>query len=92
MDKQIGPLKLHYHDYNLPALEDLALEIEAAHLAGRNIAAHCITRAELMLTLAALEQAGAKEGDRIEHAAIADEAAIEWMKRLGVIVVTSLIL
>ena len=88
VDKQIGPLKLHYHDHNLPALDGLALEIEAAHLAGRNIAAHCVTRAELMLTLAALEQAGAKEGDRIEHAAIADEAAIDWMKRLGVIVVT----
>jgi len=81
-------LKLHYHDHNLPALNALANEIKQAHAFGRNIAAHCVTRAELMLTLAAIEMAGAVAGDRIEHAAIADDAAIEWMKKLGVIVVT----
>lgn len=81
-------LKLHYHDHDLPSLEDLAQEIKNAHQAGRNIAAHCVTRAELMLTLAALEMAGPIYGDRIEHAAIADDAAIEWMTKLGVIVVT----
>jgi len=81
-------LKLHYHDHDLPPLERLANEISDAHQTGRNIAVHCVTRAELMLTLAALEMAGAMEGDRIEHAAIADKAAIDWMKRLGVIVVT----
>jgi len=81
-------LKLHYHDHNLPALDDLAREIKQAHGAGRNVAAHCVTRAELMLTLAAIEMAGPVYGDRIEHAAIADDAAIEWMTKLGVIVVT----
>jgi predicted amidohydrolase YtcJ len=81
-------LKLHYHDHDLPPLDALADEIKQAHLAGRNIAAHCVTRAELMLTLAALEMAGPVWGDRIEHAAIADNAAIAWMKKLGVIVVT----
>ncbi len=81
-------LKLHYHDHDLPSLDLLADEIEQAYHAGRNIAAHCVTRAELMLTLAAIEMAGAKPGGRIEHAAIADEAAIEWMKKLDLIVVT----
>jgi len=86
--KQSQHLKLHYHDHDLPALESLAQEIKQAHAVGRNIAAHCVTRAELMLTLAALDLAGPVYGDRIEHAAIADDAAIEWMKKLGVIVVT----
>ena len=81
-------LKLHYHDNDLPALDDLAAEIKQAHEKGRNVAAHCVTRAELMLTLAAIEMAGQIYGDRIEHAAIADDATIEWMKKLGVIVVT----
>ena len=81
-------LKLHYHDHDLPPLEALADEIKRTHLAGRNIAAHCVTRAELMLTLAALEMAGPVYGDRVEHAAIADDASIAWMKKLGVIVVT----
>lgn len=85
---QSSHLKLHYHDHNLPALDDLAREIKQAHEAGRNVAAHCVTRAELMLTLAAIEMAGPIYGDRIEHAAIADDAAIEWMTKLGVIVVT----
>ena len=81
-------LKLHYHDHDLPPLADLTREIGDAHDAGRAIASHCVTRAELMMTLAAIEEAGPMPGDRIEHAAIADEAAIDWMKRLGVIVVT----
>jgi len=83
-----GHLKLHYHDHDLPPLADLAREIGVAHDAGRPVAAHCVTRAELMMTLAAIEDAGPMSGDRIEHAAIADEAAIEWMQKLGVIVVT----
>lgn len=87
-DPIVGPLKLHYHDHNLPSLERLTAEIKAAHVAGRAVAAHCVTRAELMLTLAAIEEAGPLHGDRIEHAAIADAAAIEWMRGLGVIVVT----
>jgi len=81
-------LKLHYHDHDLPALDDLAAEMKRAYQAGRNVAAHCVTRAELMLILAAIEMAGPVYGDRIEHSAIADDAAITWMKRLGVIVVT----
>lgn len=87
-DTRVGPLKLHYHDYNLPSLEDLSAEIATSHVRERPIAAHCVTRAELMLTLAALEEAGTMQGDRIEHAAIADDAAIEWMTRLAVTVVT----
>jgi len=83
-----GHLKLHYHDHDLPALADLVCEIGTAHDAGRPVAAHCVTRAELMITLAAIEEVGPIKGDRIEHAAIADEAAIEWMQKLGVIVVT----
>lgn len=85
---QSSHLKLHYHDHDLPALDALADEIKRAHKAGRKIAAHCVTRAELMLTLAAIEMAGPVNGDRIEHAAIADDAAIEWMVKLDLIVVT----
>lgn len=86
--QQSKHLKLHYHDNDLPSLDSLAQEIGSAHKSGRNIAVHCVTRAELMLTLAAIEMVGPRAGDRIEHAAIADKAAIDWMKQLGVIVVT----
>ena len=84
----VGPVKFHYHDNDLPPLARLADEIKRTHAAGRNVAAHCVTDAEIMLFLAAMEEAGVQDGDRIEHAAISDNATIEWIKRLGLIVVT----
>ncbi len=84
----VGALKIHNHENALPALDELASVIADAHAHKRPVAIHAVTRAELMLSLAALEEAGIYAGDRIEHAAIADETAIAWMKKLGVIVVT----
>jgi len=81
-------LKIHYHEPDLPSLEVITNEIKLAHKNGRNIAAHCVTRSELMLILAALDEAGAVNGDRIEHAAITDSFLINWIKRLNLIVVT----
>ena len=84
----IGPLKIHNHDHDLPSLSDLADAIKRAHGHGRAVAVHCVTRAELMLSLAAIEEAEPFPGDRIEHAAIADPTAIEWIRRLDLTVVT----
>ncbi len=84
----IGPLKIHNHDHDLPPLSELTDTIERAHARGRAVAVHCVTRAELMLSLAAIEEAGPRHGDRIEHAAIADSTAIDWIKRLDLTVVT----
>lgn len=83
-----GAVKLHYHDHDLPDLDALAAEIARAHGAGRPVAAHCVTRAELLLTLAAIEMAGPHPGDRIEHAGVAPDEAVEWVARLGLTVVT----
>lgn len=83
-----GALKLHYHDHDLPSLDDLACEVAGAHAAGRPVAAHCVTLAELMLVLAAIEAAEAHPGDRIEHCGVAPPDAIEWIARLGLTVVT----
>jgi predicted amidohydrolase YtcJ len=85
---QRGAVKLHYHDHDLPDLDALTGEVARAHAAGRPVAVHCVTRAELFLTLAAIEMAGAHPGDRIEHASIAPGEAVEWIARLGVSVVT----
>lgn len=83
-----GAVKLHYHDHDLPALDALVAEIARAHAAGRPVAAHCVTRGELFLMLAALDMAGAHPGDRIEHAGLAPDEAVEWVARLGLTVVT----
>ena len=79
----------------LPSPDALRDLFERAHDAGRPVAVHCVTRAELVVTCAALEAAGvltgdrADRGDRIEHASVAPPELAEWMARLGVTVVTS---
>ena len=65
---QLGPVKLLFDERALPDLDSIADRINAARRLGRTVAAHCVTEAELVTYLAALEQAGgAQTGDRIEH-------------------------
>jgi predicted amidohydrolase YtcJ len=83
-----GALKLHLDDSALPDPDALADRISGAHAAGRAVAIHCVTRAEGVLAAAALAAAGARPGDRIEHAAVAPPELVELLARLGVTVVT----
>jgi predicted amidohydrolase YtcJ len=62
--------------------------IAGAHAEGRPIAIHCVTRSELVLAAAALDAAGVRAGDRIEHAAIAPPEAIAMLAGGPVAVVT----
>ncbi|WP_419826254.1 amidohydrolase family protein [Sphingomonas sp.] len=84
----IGPVKFHFHDHDLPPLDSLAAAINQAHAAGRAVAAHCVTRAELALYLAALEEAGARRGDRIEHGGVIPPEFIRIVADLGLTVVS----
>jgi predicted amidohydrolase YtcJ len=83
-----GPRKLHFHDYDLPPLEEVVAIIRRAHEAGRTVAVHCVTRVELAFTLAALAEAGAIPGDRIEHAGVCPPESQAEIARLGLAVVT----
>jgi predicted amidohydrolase YtcJ len=83
-----GPRKLLLDDATLPALDDLAATIVAAHGRGEPVAVHCVTRLQLVITLAALAQAGPHAGDRIEHAAVVPPELRAELRRLGVTVVT----
>jgi predicted amidohydrolase YtcJ len=85
---EVGPHKLVLDERALPRLDELAERIARAHGAGRAVAIHCVTRAELVLALAALEQAGTHAGDRIEHASVAPPELVAWIARLGAAVVT----
>ena len=49
---------------------------------------HCVTRAALILALAAWDVVGAEPGDRIEHGAVIPDEVIAGIARLGVTVVT----
>lgn len=84
----IGAHKIMLDEPALPNLTDLAQRIRAAHEEGRAVAFHAVTRIEVHFALAALEQAGPRPGDRLEHASVATPEAMETIRRLGVTVVT----
>lgn len=83
-----GAVKFHLHDNAPPDPADFTRDIARAHDAGRNIAVHCVTVADLVITLACLADAGARRGDRIEHASLVPPDLVDWIAALGVTVVT----
>jgi predicted amidohydrolase YtcJ len=83
-----GPRKIVIPDHDLPSLDSLGAELDAARRDGRAVALHCVTRESLLLALAALDHSGSRVGDRIEHAAVAPPEAVEAMARARLAVVT----
>ncbi len=82
-----GERKLLLDEPRLPAFGALVDEIRAARDEDRGVAIHAVTRAELVLALGALAEAGSRPGDRIEHAAVAPPEAVVLARELGVTVV-----
>ncbi|KAA1251272.1 amidohydrolase family protein [Mycobacterium simiae] len=69
-------------------LDALAAWITECHNVGRPVAVHCITAAQLIVTIAALRDAGPHPLDRIEHAAIVPTDTVSDLFDLGLTVVT----
>jgi predicted amidohydrolase YtcJ len=84
----VGALKVHLHDHALPDLTSTACDVAAAHEAKRVVAFHCVTEAELAFALAALDEAGIVQGDRIEHAAMASPELVAAIAERALTVVT----
>lgn len=84
----VGPLKVLLDDHSLPDFDDVMDRVAAARAQGRAVAVHCVTPAELALTLAVFETAGSRSGDRIEHGSVIPADAIPALKRLNLTVVT----
>jgi len=85
---QRGPVKLRLADHALPTLDQIVGWITTAHSAGRPIAVHCVTRVSLILTLAALDDAGSVPGDRIEHGAVIPPQLHHHLRRHQLTIVT----
>ncbi len=83
-----GPWKLHLHDTDPPDYDTIVADFRRSHAAGRRVAIHCVTEAELVLATTALAEAGALPGDRIEHASVTPPALLPILAELGVTVVT----
>lgn len=84
----VGEVKVLLDDHALIDLDDFTGRIASARNWGRGVAVHCVTAAELALTLAAFEVAGARRGDRIEHGGVIPAEAIPQIRALGLTVVT----
>jgi predicted amidohydrolase YtcJ len=63
----LAPGKRILHDDDLD-LDRLAAWIAERHRDAHPVAVHCVTAAQLLVTIAALREAGRHPGDRIEHA------------------------
>ena len=84
----VGPVKVLLDDHDLPPLDDFVRTIERARRRRRAVAVHCVTAAELAITLAAFEVSGTVPGDRIEHGGVIQRKAIAQLRAMGLIVVT----
>lgn len=83
----LAPGKRILHDDGLD-LDALTAWISERHQAGEPVAVHCVTAAQLVVTIAALRAAGSHPADRIEHAAMVPQDCIADLVALGVTVVT----
>ena len=79
-----GPVKFLLDDTTLPPVDELAEQFAAARQAGHGIAVHCVTRVQLVATLAA----GLEPGDRIEHGAVIPPELIDELAARRIVVVT----
>jgi predicted amidohydrolase YtcJ len=83
-----GPVKVLLDDGDLPDLDEFADLARSAYSENRRVAVHCVTRSQIVLTLAALRAARSPGGDRIEHGGIIPTDLDQEMASLGVVVVT----
>lgn len=84
----VMPRKIVIADHDLPGFDTLARAVEGYHGAGRPVAVHCVTQVALALLVAVLDTVGSVPGDRVEHAAVCDDALAERVATLGLTVVT----
>jgi predicted amidohydrolase YtcJ len=84
----LGPVKVILDDDTLPSPDALAAKARMAHAEQRGLAVHCVTRAQLVVALAALHDAGPGPLDRIEHAALVPDELVDELRSSQVTVVT----
>lgn len=83
-----GALKILLDEFQLPEWKTLNKTIQLTHQQQRPIAFHCVTEAQLVFALSALEEAGSIMGDRIEHASLCSDEILMLLKKSGASVVT----
>src|SRR3546814_2514617 len=82
------PVKIIANDHSDDVWEGLLSARREARGGGRAVAVHAVSAPALAVVLAALEEVGVVAGDRIEHAAVCDDASADRVAGLGLTVVT----
>jgi predicted amidohydrolase YtcJ len=86
---ELGERKLLLDDDALPDMDVLLDAIRAARESGRGTAWHCVSRAELLYALYALDAAGpGRSRDRIEHAGVVPPECLPLLAQRSLVVVT----
>jgi predicted amidohydrolase YtcJ len=85
---ECGERKVMLDEDALPDWDALCDVFRRSHQQGRAVAVHCVTAAELVLTLSALREVGPLRGDRIEHASLVPREVLPLLREVGVRVVT----
>ncbi|KAA1394301.1 amidohydrolase family protein [Aeromicrobium ginsengisoli] len=83
-----GPRKIVLPDHTAIDFDEFRATVRACHGQGRPVAVHAVTATALAVAIAAFDEVGTLSGDRIEHAAICEDAAAERLAELGLTVVT----
>lgn len=83
----LGPRKVILDDAALPEVDELAALAAETHRRGSALAVHCVTAEQLIVAVAAFEQASVA-GDRIEHASVVPPGYAARLARIGLVVVT----
>jgi predicted amidohydrolase YtcJ len=83
-----GARQVMLAESRLPPFGDLVTVVQHAHRKARPVAVHCVTRAELVFAVEAFREAGARDGDRIEHGAVLPPELLELVAALPLRVVT----
>lgn len=83
----LAPGKRILHDDDLD-LDALTRWIRHTHAVGVPVALHCVTAAQLVVTLEALRVGGRHPLDRIEHAAVVPDGTLNDLAAAGISVVT----
>jgi predicted amidohydrolase YtcJ len=85
----LGPRKLVLDEASADLDVDAITEIVVKeHAAERAVAIHCVTRAEVVVAVESISRAGARAGDRLEHASVLPAGLERTLQELGVTVVT----
>ncbi len=85
----LGPVKLLFPDHRPVSLDEMVAGIRVAREQGRTIAVHAVTSATVALVVAALDEVGARPGDRIEHGAVIPIGLVRRLADHGLTVVTN---